>query len=199
MTSCVVVDDDQGILEVFVDLLETLDMEILGTGHDGNEAVQLYEKFKPDIVFTDLSMPKYDGLYGIETIKDNYPHAKIIVVTGNADVNYTPIFDILHIPVINKPFDVHSIKQTISDVLLSGDDTQQTFEIQYKFKENQKIFSCFVTFDQYRNMKKLPIIDEVTIMVTDKHSEPHEQMPEAIDAASKNDPRKLQNISEEHT
>ena len=199
MTSCVVVDDDQGILEVFVDLLETLDLEILGTGHDGNEAVQLYEKFKPDIVFTDLNMPNFDGLYGIENIKDNYPHAKIIVITGNADVHYLPIFNILNIPVINKPFNVNSIKQTISDVLLAGDDTQQTFEIQYKFKENPKIFSCFVTFEQYRNMKKLPVIDdEITIVTTGKHQEPDEQIQDAIDAASQNDVSKLQNISEEH-
>lgn len=196
MTSCIVVDDDQSILEVFCDLLESLGVEILGTGNDGSDAVKLYEKYKPDIVFTDLLMPKYDGLYGIETIKDDYPHAKIIAVTGNADARYLPIFDILHVPIITKPFNVNSIKQIISDVLLIGDNTQVPFEIQYKFKEDSMIYSCFVTYEQYRNVKKLPIIDQVTIMTINKQAEPNEQMQDALDAASQNDASKLRRISE---
>lgn len=196
MVSCIVIDDDQSILEVFCDLLETLDVEILGTGNDGSDAVKLYEKYKPDVVFTDLFMPKYDGLYGIESIKDGYPHAKIIAVTANADACHMPIFDILHVPIINKPFDINFIKQIISDVSLIGDDTQIPFEIQYKFKEDSKIYSCFVTFEQYRNVKKLPIIDQVTILTIDKQAEPNDQMQDALDAASQNDASKLRNMSE---
>ena len=58
---------------------------MVGTGADGDEAFQLYEKFLPDVVILDLKMPNYDGTYAIEKIKTNYPDSIIVVVTAYMD------------------------------------------------------------------------------------------------------------------
>lgn len=81
--SLVVVDDNDDLLDSLTDFLQMKGFNILGCGHNGLEAVQLYEEYRPDVVLLDLSMPNYDGIYGLENIKKINPDAKIIILTGH--------------------------------------------------------------------------------------------------------------------
>ena len=58
-----VIDDDLNTVEVFCEFLELSDVKVVGQGYNGKEAVELYIKLKPDIVFLDVMMPEYDGIY----------------------------------------------------------------------------------------------------------------------------------------
>ena len=197
MVSCVVIDDNQDIVDLFCDLLDMINVDVLATGNDGKDAVELYEKHSPDIVFTDLQMPEYDGFYAVENIKDKNPAAKIIAVTGNPDAKDSPLLNSLSIPVVNKPFDVSAIKQSMNDVFLAGDDSAMPFEIQYKFKDDYNTYSCVATFEQYMNLKKLPIIEECKITNNPQTAEsPSKEMQKALDLASENDTAYIRKISE---
>jgi YesN/AraC family two-component response regulator len=58
------VDDEQPILDwlrLTITSLST-DYEIIGTATNGNDALALYRRMAPDIVFTDIKMPTMDGL-----------------------------------------------------------------------------------------------------------------------------------------
>ena len=78
MVNCIVIDDDQDLVEIFCELLEILKVPVLGTGNNGQDAVNLYTQHNPEIIFTDLNMPQFDGLYAIEKIKEIDLNAKII-------------------------------------------------------------------------------------------------------------------------
>ena len=54
MVNCVVVDDDPDIVDLFCELLELSNVQVLAKGYDGKRAVELYEKFKPDALFVDI-------------------------------------------------------------------------------------------------------------------------------------------------
>ncbi len=82
MPSVIVVDDDEDCRDTLQETLEISGIEVVGTGADGDEAFQLYEKFLPDVVMLDLNMPVYDGTYAIEKIKDKYPDSKIVIVSA---------------------------------------------------------------------------------------------------------------------
>jgi len=82
LPSVIVVDDDDDCRCSLEQTLEISGIEVLGTGADGDEAFQLYEKFLPDVVMLDLNMPIYDGIYAIEKIKDKYPDSKIVIVSA---------------------------------------------------------------------------------------------------------------------
>jgi two-component system chemotaxis response regulator CheY len=82
LPSVIVVDDDEDCRCSLEQTLEMSGIEVLGTGADGYEAFQLYEKFLPDVVMLDLNMPVYDGTYAIEKIKDKYPDSKIVIVSA---------------------------------------------------------------------------------------------------------------------
>lgn len=61
MARVIVVDDDPDTVEVFSEYLKLKGIDIVGTGSDGKEAVDLYQEFKPDIIILDMKMPEYDG------------------------------------------------------------------------------------------------------------------------------------------
>jgi len=82
LPSVIVVDDDEDCRCTLEQTLEMSGIEVVGTGADGDEAFQLYEKFEPDVVMLDLNMPIYDGIYAIEKIKDKYPDSKIVIVSA---------------------------------------------------------------------------------------------------------------------
>jgi two-component system, response regulator YesN len=55
---------------------------------NGEEAIYLIQKYKPEIIFSDMKMPKMDGVLLLEWIKENQPTSKTIVVTGYDDYHY---------------------------------------------------------------------------------------------------------------
>ncbi len=197
MVSCIVIDDDQDIVNVFCDLLSIIEIDVLATANDGKDAVKLYEMHKPDIIFTDLQMPKYDGFYVVENIKEIYPDAKLVVITGNLNSQYANLFSLLHVPVINKPFEIDEIKQTLTDVFNNKDTSISPFEIKYQFKDDLNFYTCTVTYLQYRNLKKLPVIQNCEIIDPKKNLQfYHDEMQKALDLAMKNDTSHIRKLSE---
>jgi two-component system, NarL family, response regulator len=57
------------------------DMKVVAEAENGEEAIELYEQHKPDVVLMDLTMPVRDGLEAIVEIRKNHPQARIIVLT----------------------------------------------------------------------------------------------------------------------
>lgn len=83
LTTAVVIDDDHDIVDTFCEYLELKNVHVLGKGYNGKDAVELYQKFRPDIVFLDVMMPNYTGFYALEKIKSIDPDAMIIMATAD--------------------------------------------------------------------------------------------------------------------
>jgi len=116
MITCIVIDDDQGIVEMFSELLGFMGLDVLACGHNGNDAISLYQKYRPEIIFTDIMMPFFDGFYGIEKIKEFDPDAKIVAVTADVSLETEQRLNNLNIEaVIYKPFDQSEIKQVLME------------------------------------------------------------------------------------
>ena len=58
------------------------DMEIVGEAGDGEEAVQLAEQLKPDIILMDIAMPKLNGIEATQRIKISHPSISVLVLTA---------------------------------------------------------------------------------------------------------------------
>ena len=120
MVSCIVIDDDPNIVNLFSELLALIGVDVLATGYDGNEAVKLYEKFLPDVVFVDLIMPEFDGVYAVKKIKESWVGAKIIIVTADLQADQSYLLDSLKVnQIIYKPFDMNSVKNALNHILLN--------------------------------------------------------------------------------
>jgi len=61
------------------------EMELVGEAVDGEEAVSMAKKLKPDVIIMDLIMPRKDGVTAIAEIKKKNQDAKILVLTSFSD------------------------------------------------------------------------------------------------------------------
>jgi NarL family two-component system response regulator LiaR len=61
------------------------EMELVGEAVDGEEAVTMAKKLKPDVIIMDLIMPRKDGVTAIAEIKKKNSAAKILVLTSFSD------------------------------------------------------------------------------------------------------------------
>jgi two-component system, chemotaxis family, chemotaxis protein CheY len=117
LVKVIVVDDDIDTVEVFCEYLEIKDITVVGRGHNGKTAIELYEKLTPDIVLLDVMMPDYDGFYGLEHIKKINPYAKVIMVTADLTFDTEKKLNEFNASaVIYKPYEIDSVIQTIHKI-----------------------------------------------------------------------------------
>ena len=85
----VVVDDDQIVAISLKTILESdEEIEVAACGNDGADAIELYEKEKPEILLMDIQMKKVSGLSAAEEIMKKDPEAKILLLTTFSDDEY---------------------------------------------------------------------------------------------------------------
>ena len=116
--TAIVAEDDEANLELFSEILELNNVTILSKVVNGKEAVESFESQRPDIVFLDIMMPDFDGLYALENIRKIDPSAKVIMVTADTSSESEDILKKLQPnAVIHKPYEVATITHTIEDNL----------------------------------------------------------------------------------
>ena len=85
----VLIADDHAVvrqgLRMFIDLQD--DMQVVGEGTNGNEAIELAGTLKPDIVLLDLVMPQVDGVEATLKIKAICPEARVLILTSFGEDN----------------------------------------------------------------------------------------------------------------
>lgn len=97
ITLCIIDDDKLVSLSLKTILEASGQVEVLGMGTNGIEAIELYETKKPDILLMDIRMEAMSGLEAGSDLLQNYPDAKILLLTTFADDEY--IIKALHIGV----------------------------------------------------------------------------------------------------
>ena len=81
-----IIDDHNVVLDGLIALLSAEPgMEVVGSGNDGIEAVEMARKLNPDVILLDLVMPRMDGVEAINAIRENDPEARILVLTSFAE------------------------------------------------------------------------------------------------------------------
>jgi DNA-binding NarL/FixJ family response regulator len=64
------------------------DMEVIGEADDGNQAVKMTGKLRPDLVIMDVVMPNLNGVEATKQIKARYPDTAILILTAYDDEQY---------------------------------------------------------------------------------------------------------------
>ena len=111
-----VIDDEVGVRQSFVAYLEDSGFEVYDAA-DGMTGLDLFERCAPDLVVTDLRMPKMDGLTLLQSLHKIHPDLPVIVVSGAGVMNDVVealrlgATDYLIKPVIDMEVLVHSVRR----------------------------------------------------------------------------------------
>ena len=118
MSKVLVADDSDAIRQVLHDILIIGKHELVGEAIDGNEAVEKFNEFQPDLLLLDLAMPKKDGLTVVKEIIEYNPDARIVLITASDNqFIITQCLEAGAIASISKPFDFDKVLKVISDAL----------------------------------------------------------------------------------
>ena len=121
------VEDDIAVQQAMAEYLRNL-FSSLTTANNGLEGLQAYEKESFDIVITDLSMPKMNGIEMLQKIREHNPEQAILITTAHGGSDY--MAEAIKIGVdgyIIKPFDYEQLNYEL----------YKTSERLVKYQENE--------------------------------------------------------------
>ncbi len=110
------VEDDISAQEEIAFFLEKRAKELF-IASNGEEGLELFKKYRPDIVITDIQMPKLNGLEMASAIKEIDPEIPVIVTTAFTDSNY--LFKAIEIEIsdyLPKPVDLLFMTEKIAKI-----------------------------------------------------------------------------------
>jgi DNA-binding NarL/FixJ family response regulator len=64
-------------------LLQAQGHEVIGEARNGNQAIELAKKLRPDLVLMDVSMPELDGVAATKALTEQQPDIKVIMLTAS--------------------------------------------------------------------------------------------------------------------
>lgn len=82
MTKVLIVDDAAFMRMILKDILAKAGYDVVGEAANGNEALQKYNEFKPDLVTMDITMPECDGVTALKNIVASNAAAKVIMCSA---------------------------------------------------------------------------------------------------------------------
>jgi two-component system response regulator NreC len=122
MSITVVLGDDHPLVRQGVRrMLEGHEFEIVGEGSDGLEVIELAQRFHPDVILLDLSMPTLNGIGAVRELTRVSPSTKVIILTMHTEEHY--ILEALRVGVkgcISKTQAPEHLLQAIREVCRGG-------------------------------------------------------------------------------
>ncbi|MDH3973651.1 MAG: response regulator [Deltaproteobacteria bacterium] len=111
-----IVDDSAFMRKRLRKEIESHDAEVVGEAKNGDDAVELYQKLKPDLVTMDVTMRGKDGLSASKEILSLDPGAKIVVVTILQEDDYKKIASALGVIGFIAKGDIGSLKGILDKI-----------------------------------------------------------------------------------
>ena len=117
MSKKIMIVDDSRIAQLQLqEILSGTDYEVAACCQSGEEALDLYDKVKPDLVTMDIVMPGMDGLDAARLLLKAHPDARILMISSLAyDDTINEAKSIGAKGFVYKPFDHEQILQAFRD------------------------------------------------------------------------------------
>ncbi|THI87673.1 MAG: response regulator transcription factor [Nitrospira sp. CG24A] len=84
-------DDHPEMLSAICGVLEDKFGEVVGVVADGEALVEAAQRLKPDIIITDISMPKLNGLDATRVLHTSVPDSKVIILSVHREPVYVSL------------------------------------------------------------------------------------------------------------
>jgi DNA-binding response OmpR family regulator len=131
MAKILIVDDDPECRSALRKALLRWQHEVV-EARDGNEAIDLYDSFRPALVLLDVVMPKRDGFEVLRSIKAHPHGARIVAMSGGGQLGVNNYLEVMRqlgaTAVLPKPFGTDELGKVITTSLQRGHDISSLAE-----------------------------------------------------------------------
>ncbi|MCP4575068.1 MAG: response regulator [Deltaproteobacteria bacterium] len=118
--SILVIDDDETIRALLRTILEMEGYRVVDA-LDGDKGIRRYQESPTDLVITDLIMPGKEGIETIRDLRREFPHVKIIAVSGGGRIGPDSYLKMAKgvgaLRTLSKPFDRTELLKAIKEVM----------------------------------------------------------------------------------
>lgn len=146
MLKVIIADDEERVCRLIQKLVDwdALEMEIAATAANGIEALDAIEKYKPDLVITDIRMPGYDGLDMIERAKELKEDLEFIIISGYGQFEYAQ----------------RAIRYGVGEYLLKPIQKKELTETLEKLRDHILTKKGLVSREEAEEMKSLTLLEK---------------------------------------
>ena len=118
-----IVDDVAFVRKTLRDILVAAHYQVVGEAENGEDAIKLYAKLRPDIVTMDVVMPQMSGIEDTRRIVKTNQHARVVIISAMGQENL--VMEAINAGArdyILKPFTREDILKTLERAMI--DDSQ---------------------------------------------------------------------------
>ena len=116
LITVLIADDDPGMRLILRKKIQATDgFAVIGEAVTGEEAMVLYDKLSPQVVFLDVDMPGKTGVECARLIQDQNPACILIFATGHEEY-MGEAFEVYAFDYLVKPFKLERLEQTLSRI-----------------------------------------------------------------------------------
>lgn len=105
-----IADDQKSVGTSLADLVRLCQHEVVEVVGSGLEAIQAYDRHRPDVVLMDYQMPKLNGATACRNIMAKFPDARVILVSGLLPDN---LADSGAVAVLMKPLSLEQLYEAL--------------------------------------------------------------------------------------
>lgn len=148
-------EDDEGVRVNVAEMLNLIFKKVL-MAQDGLEAYELFLEYKPELVITDIKMPKLNGMDLARKIRKEDTKIQILIMSAHTEVDFM----------------LEAIDLSLMKYLVKPITQTKLFDALDKFLQTQKIDNLVTLKDGwgYNSAKKVTVFDEKEFELTKKES-----------------------------
>lgn len=174
MIKVLIADDEPLLLRSLKKSIEMMDGEysVIDTASDGKSALKKAEALNPDVIFTDIRMPIFDGLEFVGKLREKGISAKIVLISGYKEFEYAkkaitlgvedylvkPINPLVLQKILQKmkaelQEDIHEKQEAYLQAVIHGGKIEMEDCFFDEKTEICVLYLCFGTYISYRNIQ----------------------------------------------
>lgn len=146
MLKVFLVEDESSVRENLRDgiMWQQYGYQFAGEAGDGEMALPLIRKIKPDVLITDINMPFMDGLALTGIVKKEFPQIKIIIISVHNDFEYAQRAIQAGVErYLLKPVSRSALQKALQEIREKINDERERENYQEKFKEDMQEYEQF--------------------------------------------------------
>lgn len=110
-------DDEEMLRDIISELLESSDFEVIKTANGSQALKVMREEIKVDLLIIDYNMPGMNGIDVVKELRSSGIDMPVILSTGTASLNDSPLLKELNIKLLNKPYEYEELLELANSLL----------------------------------------------------------------------------------